>query len=208
MIIEKFIDALLTIDKISARKLILDNLRKDDPFEIIVNMVVPAMEQIGVGWEKGDVALSQVYMSGRIVEDIIDEVLPPADPKRKDQPSMAIAVLNDFHMLGKRIIYSKIRASGYSLMDFGHMTVDELVEKVIAENIKIILISTLMLSSALQVKIFKKKLAARDYHLKIMVGGAPFRFDDQLAKEVGADYTAININEILKIIDNIVGVST
>ena len=208
MNIKKITDALLSMDQVSVRKLIFDNVKKNDPFEIIENMVVPAMEQIGVGWEKGDVALSQVYMSGRIVEDIIDEILPPSDPKRKNQPKMAITVLNDFHLLGKRIIYSLLRASGYSLLDFGHVTVDELVEKVVAENIKIILISTLMLSSALQVKNFKKKLSARGYHPKIMVGGAPFRFDEKLAEEVGADCTAVNIKEMLEVINNLVGVAT
>ena len=203
---EKITNALLSVDQVSVRKLILDYLGNNDPFEIIENIVVPAMEQIGIGWEKGEVALSQVYMSGRIVEEIVDEILPPSDPKRKNQPKMAIAVLNDFHLLGKRIIYSLLRASGYSLVDLGHVTVDELVEEVITQNIEIILISVLMLPSALQVKNFKEKLAARGYRPKIMVGGAPFRLDKQLALEVGADYTAVTINEILKVINNIVGV--
>lgn len=203
---EKITNALLSVDQVSVRKLILDYLGNNDPFEIIENIVIPAMEQIGIGWEKGEVALSQVYMSGRIVEEIVDEILPPSDPKRKNQPKMAIAVLNDFHLLGKRIIYSLLRASGYSLVDLGHVTVDELVEEVITQNIEIILISVLMLPSALQVKNFKEKLAARGYRPKIMVGGAPFRLDKQLALEVGADYTAVTINEILKVINNIVGV--
>jgi len=203
---EKITNALLSVDQVSVRKLILDYLGNNDPFEIIENIVIPAMEQIGIGWEKGEVALSQVYMSGRIVEEIVDEILPPSDPKRKNQPKMAIAVLNDFHLLGKRIIYSLLRASGYSLVDLGHVTVDELVEEVITQNIEIILISVLMLPSALQVKNFKEKLAVRGYRPKIMVGGAPFRLDKQLALEVGADYTAVTINEILKVINNIVGV--
>ena len=38
-------------------------------------LVVPALERIGAGWEQGRVALSQVYMSGRICEELVDTLL-------------------------------------------------------------------------------------------------------------------------------------
>lgn len=58
-------------------------------------------------------------MSGIICEEIIDKILPPSDPQRKDQPKMAIGVFEDYHLLGKRIIYSTLRASGFELIDLG-----------------------------------------------------------------------------------------
>ncbi|MFC1898111.1 B12-binding domain-containing protein [Candidatus Cloacimonadota bacterium] len=208
MEIKEFTASLLSIDQLSSRKLILDHLDQKDPFEIIEHTIVPALEIIGAGWEKGEIALSQVYMSGRIVEEIVDEILPPSDPKRKNQPKMAIAVLDDYHLLGKRIIYSMLRASGYSLQDFGRVTVDELATKIVNSSIKIVLISTLMLPSALQVKKLKSKLAELDYEVKIIVGGAPFRFDDLLAEEVGADGTAVNAEATLKLINDLMEVQT
>ena len=96
---------------------------------MVDQVVVPALEQIGLAWEKGDVALSQVYMSGRICEELVEQVLPPSDPDRKHQPRSAIVVLCDYHMLGKRIVYSQMRASGFELFDYGRMDVDELVER-------------------------------------------------------------------------------
>jgi len=204
MEIDQLVEALISIDQISAKKQIYDNLTNKDPFDVIEKSIVPALEKIGVGWERGDMALSQVYMSGRIVEEIVDEILPPSDPKRKNQPTMAIAVLDDYHLLGKRIIYSMLRASGYSLEDFGRVTVDELVEKIINNSVKIVLISTLMLPSALQVKKLRSKLDELGNPVKIVVGGAPFRFDDQLMSEVGADATAVNAKETLNRINELV----
>jgi len=203
---DKFTKALLATDKIMALELISEVLDPNNPFAIIENLVVPSMEKIGTGWENGSVALSQVYMSGRIVEEIVDELLPSSDPKRKGQPKMAIAVLDDFHLLGKRIIYSILRASGYNLLDFGRVDVEELFDRVINESVKIILISTLMLPSALRVRKLKDKLDQVGSTVKIVVGGAPFRLDKDLAHEVGADATASNAKDTLTVIENLVEV--
>jgi methanogenic corrinoid protein MtbC1 len=73
------------------------------------------------------VALSQVYMAGRFCEALVERVLPPSDPDRKHQPRSAIVALNDHHLLGKRIVYAQMRASGFELFDYGRMDVPELV---------------------------------------------------------------------------------
>ena len=45
------------------------------PIEAVEQLVIPALEQIGTCWYEGSVALSQVYMSGRFCEELIDRVL-------------------------------------------------------------------------------------------------------------------------------------
>ncbi len=207
MKVNNFITALLETDRLAAREIARSNLNENDPFAVIESIIVPALEKIGEDWEKGTVALSQVYMSGRIVEEIVEEILPYSDPRRINQPRMAIAVLDDFHLLGKRIVYSLLRASGYSLLDFGRVTVDELLERINSESIKIILISTLMLPSALQIKKLTEKLKQSGNPVKIIVGGAPFRFDKLLAEEVGADATAADAKATLTLINSLMEVT-
>jgi methanogenic corrinoid protein MtbC1 len=137
-------------------------------------------------------------MSGRICEELVDQLLPPASPNRKHQPKTAIAVLEDYHLLGKRIVYSTLRASGFELLDYGQQEVNGLAAQVQRDQIEILLISTLMLPSALRVKKVREKLAA--YPVKIVVGGAPFRFDQQLWKEVGADATSPTASGIVPLL--------
>jgi len=149
--------------------------------------VVPALERIGNDWDSGALALSQIYMSGRFCEELVDRVLPPSDPDRKHQPRTAIVVLNDYHMLGKRIVYSIMRASGFELFDYGRMDVAELVERARADRIRVLLVSVLMLPSALRIREVRDAFDAAGVELKIVVGGAPFLFDSQLWQEVGAD---------------------
>jgi len=100
----QFEEALLSVDSMAA-KTILAQCREDQTSQqLIESLIIPALENIGVGWMQGTVALSQVYMSGRICEELVDRILPPASPNRKNQPRMAIAVLTDHHILGKRIV--------------------------------------------------------------------------------------------------------
>jgi methanogenic corrinoid protein MtbC1 len=204
-LVNDFMQALLSLDRLSAKQILDDQSHRMSPIKFIEDVVVVALMRIGEGWQQGTAALSQVYMSGRICEDIVDEILPPGDPERKNQPRMAICVLADHHKLGKVIVYSLLRASGFDLLDYGTMEVDGLVDRVKKDKIEVLLISVLMLPSALQVKKLKEKLKEVNLDVKIIVGGAPFRFDDQLWREVGADAMCRTASEAVSVIHEVVG---
>ncbi len=204
-IVEEFLHALLATDRLLAKKIFADSSSLMNSTEFIEKVVVDALEQIGGDWEKGTVALSQVYMSGRICEELVDEIIPAGNLSRKDQPKTAITVLMDYHILGKRIVYSSLRASGFDLLDYGRTNVDQLVHLVEEDKVEILLISALMLPSALLVKEVKEKIADAGLNVKIVVGGAPFRFDDQLWREVGADAMCRTASEAISVISKVKG---
>lgn len=196
--------ALLMLDREEAERIMLLAIQKGTPMEVASELVVTTLERIGNSWEEGLVALSQVYMSGVICEELVDRILPPQSPVRNDQPSMAIAVFEDFHLLGKRIIYSALRASGYELIDLGNgLNSEQILQLVEEKQIRILLLSVLMLPSALRIKQISGKLKERN--VKLIVGGAPFRFDEELWKEVGADATGKNATEAIEIIHRMMG---
>lgn len=197
---KSFRESLESGNRVRADALFQEALAGMRPIEAVEKLVVPALEQIGAAWHAGDVALSQVYMSGRFCEELVDRALPPSDPDRKRQPRSAIVVLNDYHMLGKRIVYSVMRASGFELFDYGRMDVSELVERAAADKLRVLLISVLMLPSALKVREVCERLKARDTQIKVIVGGAPFRFDAGLWREVGADATGCDAAEAVSIV--------
>ncbi len=191
--------ALLTMDQSQAESIVIGAMTKGTPIQIASELVSGTLQRIGDSWETGNLALSQVYMSGIICEEVIDKILPPSNPLRKNQPKMAIAVFEDYHLLGKRILYSTLRASGFELIDLGGgLSTDQLVEIVKNEKIKILLLSVLMLPSALRIK--ELKLNLLDTDVKIIVGGAPFRFDTELWKEVGADGMGKDSSDAIEIV--------
>ena len=168
--------------------------------QAIEELMVPALIQLGEEWDSGQIALSQIYMSSRICEDIVERALPASAAERKSHPRMAIAVLSDYHTLGKRIVLSVMRASGFEVLDYGRMDVGPLVERVLADQVEILLISVLMLPAALKIKSVRAGLESRNARVKIAVGGAPFLFDPELWREVGADAVGRNAAEAVAIV--------
>jgi methanogenic corrinoid protein MtbC1 len=194
--------AILSLDRLEARRVLASAQGSLSATQLVEQLVMPVLDKLGTEWECGDLALSQIYMGGRICEELVDLVLPPASLFRKNQPRMAIAVLEDYHLLGKRIVYSTLRASGFELLDYGRMDLEELANQAQEDSVEILLISTLMLCSALRVKELRDRLLPG---MKILVGGAPFRFDDQLWKEVGADATSATASGAVSIITALAG---
>ena len=200
---QDFEEALLAMDRVRARALLRTKRLEAAGVSFLESLVSPSLEQIGARWETGEISLAQVYMAGRIAEELIDECLPPMSPQRTDQPKMAIAVLEDYHALGKRIVLSALRASGYELADFGHgLTASDLARRVKVEGVRILLISVLMLPSALRVADLRKLLgvACDGRPPWLIVGGAPFLFDSRLWRDVGADAMGRNAAEAVSLV--------
>jgi methanogenic corrinoid protein MtbC1 len=193
----EFVDKLVGVDRLGAEKIFNANREQGSMPRTVDELILPALEAIGRGWEDGSFALAQVYMSSRICEELMINVSQPMELKHSGQRRMALAVLEDYHLLGKIIISSCLRASGYTFYDYERVTPQELVEKIVKDSVELILISTLMLRSALQVKEVKRLLVEAGCSTRIVVGGAPFRFDPQLWQEVGADAMGANATEAI-----------
>lgn len=179
--------ALLRLDRLAATRLLTAPAGDGNGLQRIERLVLPALERIGQRWEQGDLALSQVYMSGRICEELVIQLLPSATRERGQRPLIALAVLEDHHLLGKRMVHAVMRAAGYDVRDYGRLDAAGLVARVVAEaDVDLLMISALMLPSALRVAKVREMLAAAGRRLPIVVGGAPFRMDATLWQEVGA----------------------
>ncbi len=198
--LERFGQALMKADRVAARAELTKNMASVAPFSTVEDLIVPSLERIGTDWAEGRAALSQVYMSGRICEALMDELFPPQSPNRKTQPRIAIAVLQDRHLLGKRMVSSLLRSAGYALSDYGAITAAALVDQIRKDRIEVLLISTLMLASALKVADVRRALDREGLHASIVVGGAPFRLDPQLWREVGADAMGRTASDVLPIV--------
>jgi methanogenic corrinoid protein MtbC1 len=122
----KLEQALLAADRLTARKVLAQVRQQRDVAVVGEFLLIPVLERIGRSWEQGQVSLSQVYMSGRICEELVELMTgpEPADPSPK--PQVAIASLFDYHLLGKRLVSSVLRAVGWSLLDYGRMEVEPL----------------------------------------------------------------------------------
>ena len=198
---ERLERALLDADRPAAAAA-LEEARARDGALGVDRVLVPALERIGTDWERGLLALSQVYMAGRICEDLTDAFVPAAVRPRATPAGLAIAALDDHHLLGKRIVSATVRAAGWPLLDLGHgMTARALAARASEGGIRMLLVSTLMLRAALQVKELVLLLREAPVPVRVVVGGAPFRIDRELWREVGADAMGATASDALDLVE-------
>src|SRR5512145_2532847 len=115
-----FESALLAMDRKVADQEMTDVRARVGALASVEHVLVAALEKIGSDWERGDIALSQVYMSGRICEELVESTFRN---KHESQipASIGIAVFEDHHSLGKRIVQSVMRAAGFVVKDYGRL---------------------------------------------------------------------------------------
>ena len=82
--LREFEQALVSMDRLGAGKLLAAAQGSMNAGEVVEKLVVPTLEKMGAEWESGRLALSQIYMVGRICEELVDRILPPASPQRID----------------------------------------------------------------------------------------------------------------------------
>lgn len=196
---------LLATNRISARS-ILDEQYKTGGLAAIEKIIGEALESIGNKWENGDASLAQVYLAGIITEEIIDSYFTEFSERQTQQPRIGICVLLDYHALGKRLVVSVLKSHGYIIEDYGSgLSVSDMVAAFRDNPVDILLISTLMLSSALKISNLREELIKINPDVKIIPGGAPFRLNKNLWHSVGADGHGENASDAVRIIKELTG---
>jgi trimethylamine corrinoid protein len=141
-----------------------------------------------------------VYLSARICERFLETTLPAGTTVRDQRLRLAIAALEDHHLLGMHIVGAVARSAGYRVADYGSLTVAGLVARAVTDRVDVLLVSVLMLHSALRVRDLRDGLRAAGSSATIVVGGAPFRLDPDLWREVGADAVGGDATDALAIL--------
>jgi len=174
----------------------------DGVLHCTVSVITPALERLGADWEEGRASLSQIYLAGKLCRTLMEESQRTGSVRGPDQPVIAIAVLEDHHSLGKTTVHNALAAAGYAVQDYGAgVTADALVRRVKEDGTAILLVSTLMLRAALRVRDLSSLLRQEGLSTVLVVGGAPFNFDPDLWREVGADAMAHNAYQAIDVVE-------
>jgi trimethylamine corrinoid protein len=201
----QLLETLMDCDRFEAGA-ILDEAAKHLGTERVFNDIVPVtMNALGEKWANGEAALTQIYAASRIIEDAIRRLAPNLKIQSEINCKIVIGSL-DYHGLGKNILTRFLKASGVEVIDLGTgVSPERFVETAIKNNVNAILVSALMFHTCLQAERVKILLNKKGVNIPMMVGGAPFNFDSDLWKKVGADAvgsnaceTFIELKEMLK----------
>ncbi|MDD2733337.1 MAG: cobalamin-dependent protein [Desulfuromonadaceae bacterium] len=170
------------------------------PEEIVFNVVVPAIELMmqSISENQG-ISLAQHFMAAQIASEVVDEMVPLFAKAPEIVGTVVIGTSQgDFHGLGKRIVSGCLKAMMVEVIDLGlNVAPERFIDEALARNAQVIAISSMMVHTATGengCRRVRKLLKERDLEdrIRIAVGGAPYRFDPDLFKSVGADGWAEN----------------
>ncbi|MBI3977362.1 MAG: cobalamin B12-binding domain-containing protein [Chloroflexi bacterium] len=193
---DDFLPALRSADLGRARSLVQEALARGLPAQRVLDQVVVAgLAALGQGWEDGSVSLTQVYMGGRIAEQLVSGLLPQGAQPSAPWGKVVIGTLGDYHGLGQRIVAAYLSAAGAQVVSLGlGVEPETFVRRAREEEADLIAISVLMYVSARRVRRVRELLDQEPRPVPLLVGGAPFNQDSRLWQQVGA--TAVGGNPV------------
>lgn len=207
-----YYDALFDTNKDDALNVIESALDKGvTPEDIVFEIVVPAIEKMLTDLtEKHNATIAQHFVCSKVSAEVTDRMIPLFTQKTSGRGTVILGTAEgDFHGLGKKIVAGCLKANMYEVHDLGiNISPEKFVDEAIRLNANVIGVSAMMVHSARGEqgaagvrRILKERNLEK--RIKLIVGGAPYRFDPQLYKTVGADDWAENGIEAVKIIDNL-----
>ena len=180
-------------------------LQTKTPIEIIDGILVPALNEVGKGFEENTIFLPSLLMSAETAGasfEIIKEYITNSGEKTEEKGKILIATVEgDIHDIGKNIVKVLLENYGFTVIDLGKdIPSEQIVEIAEQENIKLVGLSALMTTTVPSMEKTIRLIKARCPDTSVMVGGAVLTED--YAKTIGADFYGKDAMASVRIAEN------
>lgn len=166
-------------------------LETREPLQVIDEDLIPALDEVGQGFEKKTLFLPQLLMSAEAAKagfDAVKEYLKAKGDTSASKGTIVIAtVKGDIHDIGKNIVKVLLENYGFNVVDLGKDVPPETVVEAVKENnVRLAGLSALMTTTVVNMEETIKLLKAEAPDCKVMVGGAVLT--QNYADMIGADF--------------------
>ena len=166
-------------------------VKTKEPLEIISTYLIPALDTVGKGFEKGTVFLPQLLMSADAAKSsfaVLKEELEKNGGEEKEKEKVILAtVKGDIHDIGKNIVKVLLENYSFEVIDLGKDVAPEcIVETVLEKEVKLVGLSALMTTTVVSMEETIRQLREKAPDCKVMVGGAVL--NQEYADMIGADF--------------------
>lgn len=179
-----------------------------DSMEIVNEILIPALDKIGVLFEQGKVYLPQLILSAGVAQncfEVIKSSMSKGDKKPVSKGKIVLAtVKGDIHDIGKNIVKVLLENYGYTVIDLGKdVEYQAVVDAAIEHKVKLVGLSALMTTTLVSMEETIKLLRKNNVDCKVVVGGAVLT--PEYAKQIGADFYAKDAKETVDIARRVIG---
>lgn len=173
-----------------AREAAKELLQTREALDIVNREMVPALDGVGKGFEKGTVFLPQLLMSAEAAKaafEVIQEEMSRKGERRSKKGTVILAtVKGDIHDIGKNIVKALLENYSYEVIDLGKDVPAEAIAKVAVEQrVPLVGLSALMTTTVPAMEETIALLRRKAPWVKVMVGGAVLT--EEYARSIKAD---------------------
>ena len=168
-------------------------LAEKEPLELVDEALIPALDIVGVKYEKGKLFLPQLLQAASAAQSAFDEIKTAIAQRGGAGASKGRIVLatvkGDVHDIGKNIVKVILENYGFEVIDLGRdVPVEAVVETVREKDVHLVGLSALMTTTLKSMEETIAALHAAKLDCKVMVGGAVLT--PEYAEKIGADWYA------------------
>jgi methylmalonyl-CoA mutase cobalamin-binding domain/chain len=163
-----------------------------DPLEMISDVMIPALTEVGRQFQAGEIFLPELMMAGDAAQRVSARLEEAIASQGRSTAPLAIVVIGtvqgDIHDIGKNIVTTLLRAHGFRVIDMGrNVAPSAFLESARENRAHIVAMSSLMTTTrplALGTLNLFAEVGVRDNHRIIVGGGCVTR---EWAEQTGFD---------------------
>ncbi|MBF0253221.1 MAG: homocysteine S-methyltransferase family protein [Candidatus Omnitrophica bacterium] len=164
---------------------LLETALKDNTAEDIVNnILLEAMKEVGGKLDSGEMVLPYVLQSAEVMRAAIDHLEKYFD-KEKDISRgkvLLATVFGDVHDIGKNLVKMILENNGFTVIDLGkQVKVETIIDEAKKNNVDAVGLSALLVETSRQMKTCIKEMHKLGLNFPVILGGAPI--NDNFAKD-------------------------
>ncbi|MGN0813240.1 MAG: homocysteine S-methyltransferase family protein [Candidatus Coproplasma sp.] len=158
------------------------------PMDVVNGEIIPALDEVGIGFENKTVFLPQLLMSAEAARAAFAKVKEclSSNENAKNTKIVLATVKGDIHDIGKNIVATLLSNYGFKVYDLGKDVPPEtVVEKAKEVGAQVVGLSALMTTTVASMKETIDHLKVECPHVLTCVGGAVL--NKEYAEQIGAD---------------------
>jgi 5-methyltetrahydrofolate--homocysteine methyltransferase len=150
-------------------------LTRHTPVEVLNEVLLPAMKDVGDRFGAGELILPFVLQSAEVMKKAVahlEQFLEKREGYTKGTVVLA-TVFGDVHDIGKNLVHTILANNGYTVHDLGkQVPLNTIIDKAIEVNADAIGLSALLVSTSKQMPLCVQELDKRGLRVPVIIGGA------------------------------------
>lgn len=173
-----------------------------DPVDLLFGGLMPALEEVGRRFERGDYFVPEMLVSAKAMQAGM-AILRPLLARTGAKPLATVVMLTvrgDLHDIGKNLCNIMLEGAGFTVVDLGtNVPAEKMLAAVREHRPPIVGFSAFLTTTMPMLKANLDALAREGLRerVKVMVGGAPVT--QEYAEKIGADGYAPDANATVRL---------